>query len=323
MLQDFFLNPSVEFSIKSSLPCLPAVASAKEGLIDYDAVEKLAIEAKPRLLLIGTTAYPRILDWQRFAEIASRVDAWLVADIAHVAGLVVGGVYPSPVPFAHIITTTTHKTLRGPRGAMIMVTEKGLKKDPELSTKIDRAVFPGLQGGPHDNVTAAIAQALYEASQPAFKKYAKRVVENAQVLAQTLMGGGLALVSGGTDSHLMLIDLRPLELSGNVVAEALEAAGIVVNRNSVPGDASPFYPSGIRLGTPAVSTRGMGKKEMLEIGRWIIDVVEHVKDEKLPADPKNRAKFLKSYKMRISKDIFLCKINKEIIALCRKFPIPL
>ena len=204
---------------------------------------------------------------------------------------------------------------------MIMVTEKGLKKDPELPTKIDRAVFPGLQGGPHDNVTAAIAQVLYEDAQPAFKKYAKCVVENAQVLAQTLMDGDLTLVSGGTDSHLMLIDLRPLGLSGNVAAEALEVAGIIVNRNSVPGDASPFYPSGIRLGTPAVTTRGMREREMVKIGRWVVKVVGHVKDEKLPPKPEERMEFLKRFRVRIRKDKFLVGIAGETQKLCQKFPI--
>lgn len=292
------------------------------GMIDYDAVGKLALKARPRLLLIGTTAYPRVLDWRKFSEIASRVGAWLVADIAHVAGLVVGGVYPSPVSFADVVTTTIHKTLRGPRGAMIMVTDKGIEKDHELPMKIDRAVFPGLQGGPHDNVTAAIAQALYEAEKPGFKKYAVRIVENAQTLANILMAGGLTLVSGGTDSHLILIDLRPLGLSGNVVAEALEAAGIVVNRNSVPGDTSPFYPSGIRLGTPAATSRGMSEDQMITIGEWILDVIEHVKSKKLPSDPEERQKFLKEYKVRVAKDKFLRKINSEVVKLCQKFLIP-
>lgn len=313
-------HPRITFSGKYFNPVQFGIDN--NGLIDYDAVERLAIKARPRLLLIGTTAYPRVLDWQKFAEIASRVGVWLVADIAHVAGLVVGGVYPSPVPFADVVTTTTHKTLRGPRGAMIMVTEKGLKKDPELPTKIDRAVFPGLQGGPHDNVTAAIAQALYEDGQPTFKKYARDVVANAQTLADTLKNGGLTLVSGGTDSHMMLVDLRSQGLSGNVVAESLEAAGIVVNRNSVPGDTSPFYPSGMRLGTPAATTRGMGKEEMVKIGKWIVDVMEHVKDEKLPNEPEKRTEFLRDYRKRIARDQFLAKIARAAKALCKKFPIP-
>lgn len=179
-----------------------------QNLIDYDMVETLAKKKKPRVLIIGATAYPLIFDWQKFARIADLVGAYLVADISHIAGLIVSGVYPSPVNFAHIITTTTHKTLRGPRGAIIMVTDKGTDKDKELAKKIDRAVFPGLQGGPHDNVTAAIAQTLFEASRPEFKEYGKSVVENAKTLADELIAGGLNLVGGGTETHLMLIDLR-------------------------------------------------------------------------------------------------------------------
>ncbi|MAG59778.1 serine hydroxymethyltransferase [Candidatus Woesebacteria bacterium] len=293
----------------------------KSGLIDYDAVGRLAKKVKPKVMIIGTTAYPLILDWQKFAQIANSVGAYLVADIAHVAGLVVSGVYPNPVPYAHIITTTTHKSLRGPRGAIVMVTDKGIAKDPDLPTKIDRAVFPGLQGGPHDNTTAGIAQALYEASQASFRKYAKKIVENAKVLAKTLQNGSVELVGGGTDSHLILVDLSPQGLSGNVVSEAMEAAGIVSNRNSVPGDTSPFYPSGIRLGTPAVTTRGMGVAEMKQIGEWILSVIRHVGGEKLSNDPKERTKFLKDYRERITKDKFLKKISQDVKNLCKKFPL--
>lgn len=310
----------------------------EDGTIDYEKVEKLALEHKPKVMIIGTTAYPRVLDWKRFGEIAEKAGAlrrssgsttWFVADIAHVAGLVVGGAYPSPVEYAHVITTTTQKTLRGPRGAIIMVTDRGRDRDRELPDKIDRAVFPGLQGGPHDNTTAAIAQCLYEASQSDFRKYAKNVVENAKVLADALQSEetplrrdlpGLTLVSGGTDCHLMLVDLRPLGLSGNVVAEALEAAGIVVNRNSVPGDTSPFYPSGIRLGTPGLTTRGMGKKEMRKIAQWIKTVTETVKEEKLPGDKEERQEFLKGFKGQVKENKELLKIAEEVKELCGKFP---
>lgn len=249
-----------------------------KGIIDYDEVEKLARAEKPKLLFIGTTAYPLILDWKRFAEIADSVGAWLVADISHVAGLVVAGVYPSPVNYAHVVTTTTHKTLRGPRGAMIMVTEKGIDKDAELAKKIDRAVFPGLQGGPHDNTTAGIAICLEEADTPEFKKYGEQIVLNAKVLAEELVKGGLTIVTGKTECHLIVVDLRPQKLSGSLVAEELEKVGIIVNKNSVPNDtAGPFNPSGIRLGTPAITTKGMKEEDVKLIAKRIIDVINSLK----------------------------------------------
>ncbi len=294
-----------------------------DGVIDYDEVEKIAKKEKPKLMIIGTTAYPLILDWKRLGEIADAIGAYLVADISHIAGLIIAGVYPSPVAFAHVVTTTTHKTLRGPRGAMIMVTKKGIKKDSEISDKIDRAVFPGLQGGPHNNTTAGIAQALSEAEEPEFKKYAEQIVKNAKVLAEELQKRGLTLVTGGTECHLMVIDLRPLVLSGNIVAEALEAAGIVTNRNSVPNDfMPPFYPSGIRLGTPGVTTRGMKEPQMKIIADWILKVVDHVKNEKLPEEKNERAKFIKYFREKIAEDKFLKDIASEVKLLCKKFPTP-
>jgi len=242
----------------------------KKGWLDYEKIENLAKKSRPKLIWCGATAYPRIFDWQKFAKIAEEVDAWLVADIAHYAGLIAGGAYPSPVPFVDVITTTTHKTLGGPRGAIIMVTEKGLKKDPQLGQKIDRWVFPGLQGGPHENNIAGIAVALAEASQPEFKKYAHQVVKNAKVLAEELIKYGFDLVSGGTDNHLILVDLRNKGIGGKQAAVALEEAGIVVNASSIPNDpAPPLRPSGIRLGTPAVTRRGMKEKEMRLIAGWI------------------------------------------------------
>ncbi len=248
-----------------------------DGIIDYDAVEKLAKLEKPKLLFIGTTAYPLILDWKRFGDIADSIGAWLVADISHIAGLVLAGAYPSPVDFAHVVTTTTHKTLRGPRGAMIMVTKKGIKKDIELPKKIDRAVFPGLQGGPHNNTTAGIAICLEEADTPEFKKYGEQTIKNAKVLAEKLVKGGLTIVTGKTECHLIVIDLRPQGLSGKVVAEELEKVGIIVNKNSVPNDtASPFNPSGIRLGTPAVTTKGMKEEDMKVIAKRIVDVINSI-----------------------------------------------
>ena len=271
-----------------------------DGIIDYGVVENLAKSQKPKLLIIGTTAYPLILDWKRLGEIADAIDAWLVADVSHVAGLILSDVYPSPVPYCHIVTTTIHKTLRGPRGAMIMVTSKGVKKDPELPAKINRAVFPGLQGGPHNNVTAAVAQALIEADTKEFREYGKQIVLNAKLLAELLRKGGLTIVTGKTECHLIVVDLRPLGVSGSVIAQALEDAGIIVNKNSVPNDsAPPFRPSGIRLGTPAVTTRGMKEKEMKMIAKWILEVVNNPTDGKLQQ-----------------------RISQEVKNLCKKFKCP-
>lgn len=295
----------------------------KEGLLDYEEIRRLAEQEKPKVMIIGTTAYPLAFDWKKFGEIADGIGAWLVADIAHVAGLIVAGVYPDPVPYAHLITTTTHKTLRGPRGAIIMVTKKGVNKDKDTPAKIDKAVFPGLQGGPHENTVAGIAVALREAQSKQFKTYGKQIVKNAKTLASELMRDGLTLVGGGTECHLMLVDLRPQKISGNVVAEALEVAGIVVNRNSVPNDTMPpFYPSGLRLGTPAITTRGMKEKEMEKIAGWILKVIEHIKGEKLPEEPEKRAGFLKELREKIAKDNFLLEVNKEVKVICKKFPVP-
>lgn len=295
----------------------------KEGLLDYEEIRRLAEQEKPKVMIIGTTAYPLAFDWKKFGEIADGIGAWLVADIAHVAGLIVAGVYPDPVPYAHLITTTTHKTLRGPRGAIIMVTKKGVNKDKDTPAKIDKAVFPGLQGGPHENTVAGIAVALREAQSKQFKTYGKQIVKNAKTLASELMRDGLTLVGGGTECHLMLVDLRPQKISGNVVAEALEVAGIVVNRNSVPNDTMPpFYPSGLRLGTPAITTRGMKEKEMEKIAGWILKVIEHIKGEKLPEEQEKRAGFLKELREKIAKDNFLLEVNKEVKVICKKFPVP-
>jgi len=295
----------------------------EKGFLDYRLIEYLAKKEKPKLMFIGTTAYPLAFNWKKFAEIADSIGAWLIADISHVVGLIIAGAYPSPIPYAHIVTTTTHKTLRGPRGAMILVTEKGIKRDHELPVKIDRSVFPGMQGGPHNNTTAGIAVALEEASKTSFKNYGKQVAKNAKILADELKRGGLKLVAEGTESHLMVVDFRQQELSGNVVAEALEVAGIVVNKNSVPNDhMPPFYPSGIRLGTPAVTTRGMKEKEMKQIARWIIKVIEHIEVYKLPRNEKARSTFMKAYKQKTAQDKFLLKVAQEVKDLCHKFPVP-
>ncbi|OGY23404.1 MAG: serine hydroxymethyltransferase [Candidatus Woykebacteria bacterium RBG_13_40_15] len=295
----------------------------KEGFLDFGAIEKLAQKEKPKIIVCGYTAYPRIIDFKRFGQIADKVGAYLMADISHIAGLIVGRVHQSPVSFAHIITTTTHKTLRGPRGALIMVTEKGLEKNPDLPKKIDSAIIPGLQGGPHDHQTAAIAVALAEASTQEFKNYAAQIVKNAKRLASSLSKAGFDLISGGTDNHLILIDLQNKKANGALAAIALEAAGIVSNKNAVPFDPMPpFYPSGIRIGTPAVTTRGMKEKEMEKIAFWTNEVIEEVKNEKLPTDKAVRVEFMKDFRARITKNKKLLLIAKEVKNLTAKFPLP-
>ncbi len=240
-----------------------------EGLIDYDEVERIAIKEKPKMIIAGASAYARVIDFKRFREIADKVGAYLFADVAHYAGLIVGGVYPNAFPHAHVVTTTTHKTLRGPRGGAIMT------NDEDLAKKLNSAIFPGLQGGPLEHVIAAKAVAFGEALKPEFKAYAKAVVENAQVLSDTLKAGGLDIVSGGTDSHMMLVDLRPKKLTGKAADLALEHAGITCNKNAVPNDPEkPFVTSGIRLGTPAGTTRGFGTAEWKEIGTLILEVLD-------------------------------------------------
>lgn len=292
----------------------------KDGWLDYGAIMKLAKKTKPKLIICGTTAYPRVLDWKKFREIADLNGAYLMADIAHIAGLVAGGVHPSPAPWADVITTTTHKTLRGPRGAMIMVTNRGLKKDPELANKIDRAVFPGLQGGPHMHTIAGIAVALREAQGKQFKIYARQIVKNAQALAKEFKKKDYQLVSGGTDNHLLLIDLRNKGINGVVAAWALEYAGIILNYNSVPFDTNPpFYPSGIRLGTPVLTTRGMKEKEMIKVADWIDRAINLVKDEQMPVEAKKRAKFLMEFKQRARKNKELAKIKQAVAKFAQKW----
>ena len=294
----------------------------ENGWIDMEKAAALAQEKKPKLIIVGTTAYPRQFDWQAWRSIADSVGAYLCADISHIAGLVATDQHPSPVQYAHVVMATTHKTLRGPRGAIIMVTEEGIKHQQDLPELIDRAVFPGLQGGPHNNVTAAISVALYEAMQPEFQTYGKKIIENARELADKLTSAGLSLVTGGTDNHLMVIDLRPQDLVGNVVAEALEQAGIVTNRNAVPSDPNPpFYPSGIRLGTPAVSTRGMGTTEMALIAYWIASVVDLVSTYKLPQKSDERKIFMKDFRKDIALNNQIAKIRTQVTELCNKFPI--
>jgi glycine hydroxymethyltransferase len=240
---------------------------ADTGRVDLDQVRELALLERPKLIFCGGTAIPRTIDFPAFAEIAAEAGAVLVADIAHIAGLVAGGAHPSPVGHAGVITTTTHKTLRGPRGAMIMTTA-------EHASRVDRAVFPGLQGGPHNHTTAAIAVALREAAQPAFSAYARQVVANGKALAAALLERGYALISGGTDNHLILIDLTPQGIAGKPAARALDRAGIEVNYNTVPFDPrKPFDPSGIRIGTPSITTRGLVESHMAQVAAWMDDAI--------------------------------------------------
>ncbi|MRG55726.1 aminotransferase class I/II-fold pyridoxal phosphate-dependent enzyme [Phyllobacterium sp. SYP-B3895] len=243
-----------------------------DHLLDMDAIEKKAHETKPKLILAGGTAYSRVWDWQRFRQIADSIGAYLMVDMAHIAGLVAAGVHPSPLPHAHVVTTTTHKSLRGPRGGMILC------NDPEIAKKMNSAVFPGLQGGPLMHVIAAKAVAFGEALKPDFKTYGKNVVTNAQTLAETLKKNGLDIVSGGTDNHLMLVDLRPKNATGKRAEAALGRANITCNKNGIPFDPEkPFVTSGIRLGTPAGTTRGFGPAEFTEIGNLISEVLDGLK----------------------------------------------
>jgi glycine hydroxymethyltransferase len=261
--------------------------------IDFDEVARLAREHRPKLLWCGATAYPRVIDYDRFAEIAREVGAVLVADIAHISGLIAGGAHASPVGKAEIITSTTHKTFRGPRGGMILCDEKHKKA-------IDKAVFPGLQGGPHNGTTAAIAVAAKLAAQPDFRSYAKQIVDNCKAMAEVLSSRGITLVTGGTDNHLILCDLTSKNVPGKVAAQALDRAGIVTNYNSVPFDPrKPFDPSGLRIGTPAITSRGMGTDECARIGAWIADVIDDVENEKL-----------------------LARIAGDVKSMCDHFPAP-
>jgi glycine hydroxymethyltransferase len=271
---------------------VPYGVSEKTETIDYDEVERLAKEHRPKLIVAGASAYPRIIDYARFRKIADEVGALLMVDMAHVAGLVAAGLHPSPVPYADFVTTTTHKTLRGPRGGLVLC-------KAEHAKTVDSRVFPGMQGGPLMHVIAAKAVALKEALSPEFKTYQQQIVKNAQALAKTLTSKGFRLTSDGTDNHLMLVDLRKSELTGKVAQETLDKARITVNKNAVPFDTrSPFVTSGIRIGTPAVTTRGMTEKEMEQIGEFIARALHHVGDEAV-----------------------LCSVADEVGALCKKFPV--
>ncbi len=282
--------------------------TGKDGFLDYEEMAAMAKKEQPKLLVVGATAYPRIFDWKKLREIADISGAFLLADISHISGLVVGGVHPSPVGIADVITTTTHKTLRGPRGALILANgnpsqplKKVEKRKENIPTLIDRAVFPGLQGGPHNHQTAAIAVALKEASTASFNTYASQIVTNAQTLAGALTSKGYQLVTGGTDNHLLLIDLTNKNIPGAVAETALSKAGITVNKNTVPFDQrSPFDPSGIRLGTPALTTRGMKEAQMVQVADWIDQALESYSNESA-----------------------LEAIHAQVKEFCQSFPLPI
>lgn len=273
---------------------VPYGLNRETELIDYVELEKLAKEHQPRLIVTGASAYPRIIDFERFRFIADSVGAKLMVDIAHIAGIIAAGLHPSPVPYADIVTSTTHKTLRGTRGGFIMCRE-------ELAAAIDKAVFPRLQGGPLMHVIAAKAVTFQEALQPSFVDYQRNVLANARILAEELKKAGLRLVSGGTDNHLVLVDLESTGVNGMEAQEALQAAGIVANRNTVPfaPSASRLHVTGIRLGTPAVTTRGFGKEEMKKIAEIVVRVITNIKDEKVRNE-----------------------VKEEVAQICRRFPVP-
>jgi glycine hydroxymethyltransferase len=267
----------------------------EQGLVDYDEVERLAVEHKPKMIVAGFSAYSQIMDWARFRAIADKVGAYLFVDMAHVAGLVAAGVYPSPLPHAHVVTSTTHKTLRGPRGGIV------LAKDPgeEIEKKLQSIVFPGIQGGPLMHVIAAKAVAFKEALEPSFKDYQAQVVKNAKAMAKTLIERGYKVVSGGTENHLMLIDLIGREVTGKDAEAALGKAHITVNKNAVPNDPrSPFVTSGLRVGTPAITTRGYKETDVVELTHWICDVLDAPADESV-----------------------INTVREKVSAQCKKFPV--
>ncbi len=264
------------------------------GLLDYDQVEALAKEHKPKMIIAGFSAYSRVLDWQRFRDIADSVGAYLMADMAHVAGLVAAGEYPSPVNIADVTTTTTHKTLRGPRGGLILA-----KANDEITKALNSRVFPGSQGGPLMHVIAAKAVAFKEAMQPDFKGYQQQVKKNARRMAEVLQQRGYDIVSGGTDSHMFLVDLVAKDVTGKDADAALGHANITVNKNAVPNDPrSPFVTSGLRLGTPAVTTRGFGEAEVAELAGWIADVIDNIEDDAVNA-----------------------RVREQVLDICRRFPV--
>ncbi len=267
--------------------------NAETELIDFEQVRALALEHKPKIIVAGASAYSRIIDFKKFREIADEVGAYLMVDMAHIAGLVTAGEHPNPIEYADVVTSTTHKTLRGPRGGII------LTNNEEIAKKIDKTIFPGIQGGPLVHIIAAKAVAFKEALQPEYKEYQKQVRKNAKAMAEELVKGGLRIVSGGTDNHLMLVDLRQKNVTGKAAEEALEKAGITCNKNAIPNDPEkPFITSGVRLGTPAITARGMKEEEARKIAKMIIKVLENINDE-----------------------VIIDEVKKEVIELTKKFPL--
>jgi glycine hydroxymethyltransferase len=272
---------------------VPYPVNPKTGMLDFDKIEELAMKHRPKIIISGATAYPREIDFEIFGQIAKKVDAYLVSDIAHIAGLVVAGIHKNPVPYADVVSTTTHKTLRGPRGGMLLCKEEHAKK-------VDKAVFPGLQGGPHVHTMTAIAVAMAEADTTEFVAYAKQIVENAKTLAEKLLEYGFDLVTGGTDNHLILIDLRSKNIPGKKLAKALDRARIVTNYNTIPGDpAPPMNPNGLRIGTPAITTRGFKQGQAKQIADFIKTVAENIDNESV-----------------------IEQVGKEVLLLCSQFPVP-
>jgi glycine hydroxymethyltransferase len=291
-----------------------------DGEIDFEETEKIILENKPKLVWIWASAYPKEFPFKRIAEMAEKVGAYVAADIAHISGLVVSWVHTSPVPYVHIVTTTTHKTLRGPRGGMIMVTDLGFKKDPELASKIDKAIFPWLQGGPHNHQTLAIAVALGEAMTPEFVDNNVQIVKNAKFLAERLIANWFDVVSGWTENHLILVNVW--KGRGHFMQEALDAAGMTLNKNTIPNDpASAFSPSWIRLGTPIMTMRGMKEHEMKKVADWMKKVADIVAEFEYVDDKKARTKQLEKFEKFIADNQELKEIRDEVRQLCKKFPI--
>jgi len=271
---------------------IPYGVNKETETIDYDEMEQIALRERPKMIIGGASAYARVIDFARMRQIADKVDAKLMVDMAHIAGLVAGGAHPSPVPHSHVVTTTTHKTLRGPRAGMVLCKQ-------DFASAVDKIAFPGIQGGPLMHIIAAKAVCFKEALQPSFKDYARQVVANAKALAGKIMDEGFRIISGGTDTHLMLIDVFAKGLLGSEAENALGQAGITVNKNAIPFDTNPpLKPSGIRIGTPALTTRGMKEKEMLQVGAWIVDALNHSKDAQA-----------------------LARIRKQVLELAEEFPL--
>ena len=274
--------------------CIPYKLDLKTGLVDYDEVQRLALEHKPKMIVAGFSAYSQLLDFERFRAIADSIGAYLMVDMAHVAGLVAAGLYPNPVPFADVVTTTTHKTLRGPRGGLILA-----KANPELEKKLNSAVFPGIQGGPLMHVIAAKAVAFKEALEPSFQRYQEQVLDNAKTMARTFISRGYDIVSGGTQNHLMLINLVSKGLTGKAADAALGRAHITLNKNAVPDDPqSPFITSGVRIGTPAITTRGFKENEARQVANWICDILDDIDNEDK-----------------------IIEIRGKVVQLCKEFPV--